>query len=274
MFDNFEPFLKLQKQNFNFQPNRYEIWMKGQMIGSGQTTSLITAKVAYHDGEEKMEILFDSPLLNKELATKNIFDEFLTSGDRLQLITIPEQTNVENMGITMFKSNIGPTRNQKSFNNNEPYCCNLFLQNGVIAKITFSYSNPEKLVEFYNDGIINYSDQKVDDFFYGLRNDFQKFRKKTLNLPLPMRFSCDVYDVDNNKIINNEKGHFHIDAEEVTLKTYDESNDYIRFYDNDSKLFCEYVVMGGQTIVHQEVGTIDITSKGLPYLNLKYSKGE
>lgn len=274
MFDNFEPFLKVQKQNFSFQPNRYEIWMKGQMVGSGQTTSLIVAKVAYHDGDEKMEILFDSPSLNKELAFQNIFDEFLTSRDRLQLVTIPNQTNVQNMGIEMFKMNIGATRNQKAFDNNEPYCCNLFLQNGTIGKITFSYSNPEKLVEFYNDALINYSNQKVDDLFYGMRNDFQKFRKKTLNLPLTMRFSCDVYDINNNKIINNEKGHFHLEAEEVILKTYDESGDYIRFYDNDGKLYCQYVVMGGQTIVHQEVGTLDINSKGLPSVNLKYTKGE
>lgn len=274
MFDKFEPFLRLNKQDFIFVPNRYEIWMKGQMIGNGNTTSEITAKVSLFDGDEKMEILFDSALLNKELATKNIFDEFITSSDRLQLITIPENTNVENMGITMFKSEIGATRNQKSFNYNEPYCCNVFLQNGAIVKITFSYSNPEKLVEFYNDGIINYSDQTVTDLFYGLKNDFQKFRKKTLNLPLTMRFSCDVYDVDNNKIINNEKGCLKLNAKEVILNTYDESGDYIRFYDNDNKLFCEYVVMGGQTIVHQEVGALDITSKGLPYINMKYTKAD
>jgi len=274
MFDNFEPFLRVEKQDFDFQATRYETWMKGQMIGSGSTTAVISARVVSENGEDKMAILFDTPSLNKELSQKNIFDEFVTSKDRLQLITIPDQTNVENMGIMMFKMNLGATRQHKEFNNNEPYCCNLFLQNGVISKVTFSYSNPEKLVEFYNDNLINYSNQKADDLFFDLRNDFHKFRKKTLNLPLNMRYSCDVYDVNGNKIINNEKGHFHLEAEQVTLKTYDESGDYIRFYDNSGKLFCQYVIMNGETAVHQEVGSIDINSKGLPSVNLKYSKGE
>lgn len=274
MFDKFEPFIKLKKQNFLFHSNRYEIWMEGQMIASGKETLSITAKVILESGNEKMEILFDSPKLNHELSTSNVFDEFITSNDRLQLITIPEHTNVENMAISMFKNRLGATRSHKNFSKNEPYCCNVFLQNGVIAKITFAYSNPVKLFEFYNDEITNYSDQKVNDMFYSLRNDFQKFRKTALNLPLTSRYSCDVYDVDHNKIINNEKGYFHFNAEEIILKTYDESGDFIRFYDNDGKLFCEYVVMDGQTIVHQEVGEIEITSKGLPSINIKYSKNE
>jgi hypothetical protein len=59
------------------------------------------------------------------------------------------ETNSENMGISMFKMTIGATRDSKHFERNEPYCCNIFLQNGTIAKITFSFSNPEKLIEFY-----------------------------------------------------------------------------------------------------------------------------
>ncbi len=274
MFDKFEPFLRLEKQNFNFKPNRYETWMNGQIISSGLTTAVIVARSNNQDGEEKMEILFDSPTLDKELASKNIYDEFITSGDRLQLITIPEQTNVENRGIMMFKMNLGATRLHKDFNNNESYCCNLFLHKGTIAKITFAFSNPEKLIEFYNDSIIDYSNQSVDVIGFHLWNDFQKFRKKILNLPLPMRFSCDVYGLDNKKIINNEKGHFHFEAEQVFLRTDDESGDYIRLYNNNGEFFCEYVVMNGQTIVHQEVGSIEINSKGLPYIEVKYQKDE
>jgi hypothetical protein len=150
-FDKFEPFKVLQKQDFAFLPTRYETWKGGKMIDSGKTNSVIDVRVINVDGDEKMEVSFNDTKLNNELANKNIYDEFVTAKDRLQLITIPEETNSQNMGIQMFKMVIGATRLQKNFNNNEPYCCNLFLQSGTIAKVTFSYSNPEKLVEFYSE---------------------------------------------------------------------------------------------------------------------------
>lgn len=150
-FDKFEPFQSLQKQDFAFRPTRYETWKGGKMIDSGKTRSVINAKVVSIDGDEKMEVSFNDTKLNNELANINIYDEFITATDRLQLITIPNETNSENMGIQMFKMTIGATRHRKNFNSNEPYCCNLFMQNGRIAKVTFSYSSPEKLIEFYSE---------------------------------------------------------------------------------------------------------------------------
>lgn len=151
MFDKFEPFKVLQKQDFSFRPTRYETWIGGKMVASGKTNSIISAKVVTIENGEKMEVSFNDSELNNELAITNIFDEFITSTDRLQLITIPNETNNENMGILMFKMNIGATRNSKNFSRSEPYCCNLFMQSGKIAKVTFSYSNPEKLLEFYSE---------------------------------------------------------------------------------------------------------------------------
>jgi hypothetical protein len=150
MFDKFEPFLNLQMQDFNFQPTRYEIWVGGQMVNSGKMNSQIKATVIKQNSVELVEIAFIDNNLNNELATKNIFDKYVTATDRLQLITIPEETNSENIGIMMFKMTIGATRANKDFSRNEPFCCNLFLQEGVLAKVTFSFSNPEKLIEFYS----------------------------------------------------------------------------------------------------------------------------
>jgi hypothetical protein len=151
MFDKFEPFKGLQKQAFAFSPTRYETWVGGKMIASGKTNSVVNAQVVNIEGKERVEISFNDSVLNTELAKKNIFDEFVTGSDRLQLITIPNETNSDNMGINIFKMTIGATRPSKNFSSNEPYCCNLFMQNGSIAKVTFSYSNPEKLLEFYHD---------------------------------------------------------------------------------------------------------------------------
>jgi hypothetical protein len=151
IYDKFESFQSLQKQEFAFHPTRYETWKGGKMIKSGKTNSIINVKVVLVEGVEKMEVSFNDSNLNNELANKNIYDEFITAHDRLQLITIPNETNSQNMGIQMFKMTIGATRQQKNFNNNEPYCCNLFLIQNKIAKVTFSYSSPEKLIEFYSE---------------------------------------------------------------------------------------------------------------------------
>ena len=150
MFDTFEPFQGLQKIDFDFTPSRYEMWIGGEMVKNGRTYQPIQARVMHEAGEEKVRIDFSDAALQGELASSNVFDEFITSKDRLQLITIPKETNVQNMGIMMFNMTVGSTRQEKNFSRNEPYCCNLFLQQGRIAKITFSYSNPEKLLEFYS----------------------------------------------------------------------------------------------------------------------------
>lgn len=270
MFDTFEPFKGLQKQNFQFQPTRYETWMAGKMIDSGRTNSIIAANVIYQDGSEKMEVTFDDLNLNGELTMKNVFDEFVTAKDRLQLIVIPEETNSENVAIMMFKMTIGATRQRKNFSRGEPFCCNLFMQGGAIAKVTFSFTNPEKLIEFYNDRILNYEDNKSNDLFETLRNNFQKFRKKVTDLPLNMRFRCDIYKANGEKLINNEKGYLKVKAEEIILETYDGSGDYITFYDKNNLLFCKYVVMQGETIINEECFKIELESKGLPNIKLTF----
>ncbi len=148
-WDRFEPFKGLQKQEFTFQPSRYETWMGGKMVGSGRATARIYASISHQDGDEKMLVKFDESNLKNEIVSEIIFDEFITATDRLQLITIPQVTNGENTAIAMFKMMVGATRNHKNFTQKEPYCCNLFLRSGVISKITFSFSFPEKLLELY-----------------------------------------------------------------------------------------------------------------------------
>src|SRR5260221_9348962 len=132
MFDSFEPFKEVQKQSFVFRASHYELWIEGKMANNGKTGHLINAKVITLDGQEKVELTFDDQSLHHELAQSNIFDEFVTAKDRLQLIIIPLQTNIENIGITGFRMILGATRQLKIFNRNEPYCCNLFLQEGKI----------------------------------------------------------------------------------------------------------------------------------------------
>lgn len=137
---------------FGFQPTRYEDWMGGQMVASGPTRSPIFARKKQLDGEERIEIGFNDPTLGGKLAATNVFDVFVTGKDRLQLVTIPAEPEAGVAAVSMFQQLVGITRPYKAFGANEPYCCNLFLKEGRIDKLTFSFSNPERLLEFYQDG--------------------------------------------------------------------------------------------------------------------------
>ena len=153
MFDSFEPFIQLQHQQFDFHPSRYEMWMGGQMVKSGNTTAPIAARVtqsSFYNKECTLVTINDLDLMS-EITTENHFDVFITGIDRLQLITIPANGNdIECIGIITIKNIIGTTRRTKTFLKNEPYCCNLFLLKGATAKVTFAFNSPEKLIEFYS----------------------------------------------------------------------------------------------------------------------------
>lgn len=167
IYDKFEPFQSLETISFVFLSTRYEKWIGGNMVASGESNTYFQSRNIVVDGEKKIELFHDDLKLNNELANNNVFDKIVTAHDRIQLITIPNETNSENIGITMLKMIIGSTRNSKSFNYNEPYCCNLFLHEGKLSKVTFSYSNPEKLLEFYSDSVEESFDiGKLDFIFY------------------------------------------------------------------------------------------------------------
>jgi hypothetical protein len=269
MFDRFKPFENVQKQKFSFQPTRFETWKDAKMIDSGKTNSLILADVIKVDGEEKVKIQFKDQNLNDQLAIINEFDEFITSSDRLQLITIPKETTAENTAIMMFRMNLGYTREIKHFNETEPFCCNLFLQDGKIVKITFSFNNPEKLIEFYDDANMKYETNLATDIFSSLRNDFDTFRKQILDLPSNSQYRCDVFNSKGEKLVNNENGYLEIYKDKIILRTYDDSNDYIEFYNQNEKLFCKYVIMNGkQIIINDAFDKVEFKNKEIPNVEM------
>jgi len=148
-WDRFEPFNRIEKQDFSFQPSRFEVWSAGQMIGNGKAFSSVIGTVKEKNGSFLMAISYHETALLNEILEEVFFDEFISSTDRLKLMTIPTETYTENMGLLTLRITYGPTRLQKDFFPKEPYCCNLFLENGLISKISFSFSFPEKLIELY-----------------------------------------------------------------------------------------------------------------------------
>ena len=150
MYDDFEPLQIYTKTNFSFNTSKYELWIGGKLIDSGNIETLIEAIVINEEGLEKVKVIFSDPILHNELSSENVFDIFISINDRLQLLIIPENTNVNIPAFVAYKLSIGTTRIEKNFARNEPYCCNLFFVKGHLVKVTFSFSNPEKLLEFYS----------------------------------------------------------------------------------------------------------------------------
>ena len=77
------------------------------------------------------------------------FDRAITSGDRILFHIAAERSNIENTSVMLIENILGPTRSFKEFKSNEPILSSVFTINFNIAKISFSFGNPDRLIEFY-----------------------------------------------------------------------------------------------------------------------------
>ena len=60
-----------------------------------------------------------------------------------------EQTNVQNTSLYMLSSMLGYTRNHKYYDSNEPIFASVFTINHNVAKVSFTFGNPDRLIEFF-----------------------------------------------------------------------------------------------------------------------------
>jgi len=148
MFDNHEPFKELEAFDFRFNPRNFEIYFNGQLQKKGSTELILGGKKNENDGLEKISIFIGdiSNSLDSQIKTSFSFDKVVTSTDRIVLFKIPEFKSHNQMGMlaTMF----GITRESYNFEQNEPYTCSVFTQNGNITKLSFNLYN-NKLIELY-----------------------------------------------------------------------------------------------------------------------------
>lgn len=145
MYDTFEPFERIKPFEFNFLAKSYKIWKEGNLVKEGNNDYSINFFPKLFEND-KVSVVLNTPI--SEMNSIIDFDTFITSTDRLQMLIIPSETNVENPGINIFRNFLGATRPNFSFDGKTPYCCNLFLINNKIVKVTFSFSTPLILIEF------------------------------------------------------------------------------------------------------------------------------
>lgn len=169
-YDSFSNFERIEIQPFTFKPARFEIWENGEKTAHGQTSCVVKcsksqteagpgAKVELKNLDRKSD-----EKVSKEISKENYFDVFVTAGDRLMLVKVPSKgKGNEHEALSMFKITVGTTREYFEFGRKDPYCTNLFLKNNVIKKITFSFSNPEMLIEFYES---KHEEKDISDSSY------------------------------------------------------------------------------------------------------------
>lgn len=151
-FDNWPPFQDFSFQEFEFPVDRYEEWVAGQMISSGPAHFIVRFK--YNTGgfftkKISIDVKIDgNPFLQKILSNFK-FDRATTSGDRILFYIAAEESNIQNTSVMMLSNLVSSTRRTKYFDSNEPVLGSVFTINKNVAKVSFSFGNPDRLIEFF-----------------------------------------------------------------------------------------------------------------------------
>jgi hypothetical protein len=157
MYDKFEPFRDLKFQEFIFKYQKYEVWENGIMIKHKTLENIITTKI---DSTNKLCIIINEKDLMTFIGTNIRFERLKTQNDRLQLISISQESSNDCIGLDALRGVFGVTVDTAQ-KNEFVYCCSLFLKNGLISKLTLSTNDPEKLIEFSSEENVNINKTQI-----------------------------------------------------------------------------------------------------------------
>ena len=153
MYDKFDTskWEKIHGLNFSFIPERYELWKK-----NGQHYESSTSIILDVEQDTKGKVFVDISENRLNIKETLDFDIAYTSIDRILCPIIPRESNIYNSAaFCSFKANspIGYTREYKYFEEDEPFACSIFLINNCVAKMSFSFENNPRLIEFYAQNV-------------------------------------------------------------------------------------------------------------------------
>lgn len=151
-FDNWPSFLDFSFQEFSFSVDRYKEWVAGRMISSGATHFNVYFKYdknGFFSNKVSIEVKVEGNPFPQKLLSNFKFDRAITSGDRILFYIAAEESNVQNTSVMMLANIIGSTRHSKFFESNEPVLASVFTINQNVAKVSFSFGNPDRLIELY-----------------------------------------------------------------------------------------------------------------------------
>lgn len=151
-FDNWPMFQDFSFQKFHFPVDKFKEWEAGRIVASGEVHFNIRFK--YNKGglfsrQTSIDVKLDENPMPQKILSSVKFDRATTNGDRILFYVAAEQTNVQNTALTMLSSMLGYTRGYKYYDSNEAYFASVFTINHNVAKVSFSFGNPDRLIEFY-----------------------------------------------------------------------------------------------------------------------------
>lgn len=151
-YDNFPAFQKIESTTTDFSATRYETWSNGKMVdGSKCQVHIKISPKSKLIGRDTNAVTLNWSKGRAGIISKFTLDVGFSQNDRLTYATLPKESSGDAVGIVAMRSVIGINDSTAKISDDTPYCGNLFLKFGVLVKVTFAFSNPEKLIEFYSE---------------------------------------------------------------------------------------------------------------------------
>ena len=150
--DHWPNFQALTFREFSFSAERYEEYVEGCLVASGQTNCFITFKQQNNDDFHQaglIDVKIHRNSLEEEVISSFEFDTCVTMGDRLMMYISAKRSNVTDTALLLMSATLGHTREQKTYKKNEPIVGNIFTTNQQIVKVAFKLVDPVRLIEFY-----------------------------------------------------------------------------------------------------------------------------
>lgn len=143
--DTYTPFKQVNIPSLHFVASRYEEYMGGKMINSGNCVLEIDCK----ESSTGSIICTLSPnSIDSKVSNAN-FDTCITLQDRLLMLSCPQKTNAAIIVVTMMQNIIGCTCQERNYTPTEPVVGSIYTENGNVVKMSFTVANPERLIELY-----------------------------------------------------------------------------------------------------------------------------
>jgi hypothetical protein len=117
----------INRNPFNFNYNRFEVWQGGKCIYAKESHGTIIAKIV----NSNLHVAIDNVLINNYIKNQFSFGEISTNNERL-----------------MWSKDFFNSKGKIERNN--PDISSLFYKEGVLMKVTFTIHDPNTLIEFYS----------------------------------------------------------------------------------------------------------------------------
>lgn len=142
------PYMELNKLEFEWNSSYYEVWQNNSTVDKQHSSIKFIGVPTLSTDIQKIKVSATDAAIFKHLNKEFEFDVYFTLEDRLVFMTLPLESNGNKIIQTHLLS-MSATRSAKNFHENEPYACSIFTINGMLAKMSLSFCNPLKAIDFY-----------------------------------------------------------------------------------------------------------------------------